>query len=253
MKTTLLSLLLLIASVNVSLAQEEISVAKDPGNDQAQSLTPINLSNRGLGGAGYKWTLYTAAVGGGFGVMPNAFEIWEYPPSTMNPNWSIQRLSINRSNGHPPAVMIDQNGGLALGGYIDAGNALLAVNGNVGIGTTDTKGYRLAVNGNVHAKQITIDLDQWPDYVFNRDYRLMSLTELNAFIKENNHLPEMPSEKEVAEKGLNLGDMNKLLTKKIEELTLYLIEKDKEIKEQRIKINDQDNRLQKIEAALNKK
>lgn len=149
-------------------------------------------------------------------------------------------------NGNEPSV---EN----LLGLSTTGSALAYFPGQVGIQTHEPGSYELAVNGNVHAQQITIDLDQWPDYVFNRDYRLMSLDELNAFIKENNHLPEMPSEKEVAEKGLNLGDMNKLLTKKIEELTLYLIEKDKEIKEQRIKINNQDNRLQKIETTLNKK
>jgi hypothetical protein len=105
--------------------------------------------------------------------------------------------------------------------------------GNVSIGTADPKGYKLAVNGSVIATSVTVKLySAWPDYVFKPNYNLKPLSEVKSYIDLNHHLPEMPSEKEVADKGVDLGEMNKLLTKKVEELTLYLIEKDKEIKEQ---------------------
>jgi hypothetical protein len=101
--------------------------------------------------------------------------------------------------------------------------------GNVGIGTADPGIYKLAVNGTIHSKKVIIDLIGWPDYVFNPTYNLKPLSEVKAYIVENHHLPEMPSEKEVADKGVDLGEINKLLTKKVEELTLYLIDQQKQI------------------------
>ncbi|NHA06367.1 hypothetical protein G7092_21335 [Mucilaginibacter sp. HC2] len=108
----------------------------------------------------------------------------------------------------------------------------LAVNGgNVGIGTLTPK-EALSVNGNIRSKQIKVELANWPDYVFKKDYQLPSLQEVKAYIDENQHLPETPSAQQIAKDGLNLGEMNKLLMKKVEELTLYLIEENKAKKEQ---------------------
>ena len=73
---------------------------------------------------------------------------------------------------------------------------------------------------------------EWNDKVFNNDYKLMSLSELDKFLKENKHLPEIPSEKEVINNGgFELGEMTTLLLKKVEELTLYIIQQDKKIEE----------------------
>ena len=127
------------------------------------------------------------------------------------------------------------------------GNSLIYDNGtNVGIGTTDTHGYKFAVNGDIHTKKVVVDLINWPDYVFKPTYNLKPLSEVKSYIDLNHHLPEMPSEKEIAEKGVDLGEMNKLLTKKIEELTLYLIDKDKENKQQQEQINDLKEQMAKV-------
>lgn len=99
--------------------------------------------------------------------------------------------------------------------------------GNVGIGTTDPGNYKLAVNGDVKAKKITISQTGWSDYVFDKNYKLRSLEYLEAFIKENKHLPDVPTAKEVNAKGVSVGDTQALLLKKIEELTLYMIEANK--------------------------
>lgn len=104
----------------------------------------------------------------------------------------------------------------------------IAANGNVGIGTINPDA-KLAVNGTIHSKEVIVDLNNWPDYVFQPQYNLRTLTEIKRFIAQNQHLPEMPSAAEVEAKGINLGEMNKLLTKKVEELTLYLLDKDNEV------------------------
>jgi hypothetical protein len=104
----------------------------------------------------------------------------------------------------------------------------VAPDGNVGIGTADTKGYKLAINGKIRSSEIKVETDNWPDYVFELKYHLISLPELKNYIDQNKHLPELPTAEEVTKNGINLGQIVKLQTKKIEELTLYLIEKDKQ-------------------------
>ncbi|MDN3580774.1 hypothetical protein [Mucilaginibacter flavus] len=117
---------------------------------------------------------------------------------------------------------------LGTGGQWYYGNDLVIDGaGNIGIGTLTPK-EALSVNGNIRSKQVKVEVVNWPDYVFTPDYQLPSLTDTKAYIDQNHHLPEIPSEVEVAKDGLNLGEMNRLLLKKVEELTLYLIEKDKQ-------------------------
>jgi hypothetical protein len=100
--------------------------------------------------------------------------------------------------------------------------------GNVGIGT-ETPDTKLAVNGTVHAKEVVVDLVGWPDYVFENKYKLMPLDELEKSINANKHLPNIPSADDVECYGIGLGDMNKKLMEKVEELTLYIIQLNKEL------------------------
>lgn len=102
--------------------------------------------------------------------------------------------------------------------------------GQVAIGSRSApSGYMLAVSGNIIAEKVKVSLRPWPDYVFAPGYKLLSLKEVEAFIKKNNHLPDIPSAKEVEKNGLDLGDNQAALLKKIEELTLYLINQNKRI------------------------
>lgn len=135
----------------------------------------------------------------------------------------------------------------AEGGYMgfkipynnDAGvgyQMIINTSGNVGIGT-NSPSEKLSVNGNISAKKIIVTQTGWSDYVFDSSYQLKSLSELAEFIKRNKHLPDIPSAKEVEEKGINVGDSEAILLKKIEELTLYLMIQQKQIDELREQIH----------------
>lgn len=114
--------------------------------------------------------------------------------------------------------------------------------GYVGIGTANPDAM-LAVNGTIHSRAVKVDASGWPDYVFQKDHRLPPLSEVEAYIHLHEHLPEIPSEQEIAKTGLDLGEMNKLLVKKVEELTLYLISKDHEGKEQQQALAEQQRQI----------
>lgn len=116
-------------------------------------------------------------------------------------------------------------------------NMRLTKDGNVGIGI-ENPGEKLSVNGNIRCKELKVETTNWPDYVFKEDYQLRSLTELQSYIEKYQHLPELPSAEHVEKEGVNVGEMNKLLVRKVEELTLYLLMKDKQLKEQAEKLND---------------
>ena len=109
---------------------------------------------------------------------------------------------------------------------------LIKQNGDVGIGTSQTHGYKLAVAGDIISEEVQVQLQtDWPDYVFEADYDLTTLEETETFIETEGHLPNIPSAQEVAEAGIALGEMNALLLEKIEELTLHLIEQNKQIEQ----------------------
>lgn len=131
--------------------------------------------------------------------------------------------------------------------FMSQGNEVMRIksNGNVGIGTTqpDTK---LAVNGTIHTKEVKVDLNGWSDFVFDNDYNLRTLDEVEQHINENGHLPEIPSEAEVTENGINLGEMNAKLLQKIEELTLYMIDMNKRMTE----VEKENTELKKAVSAL---
>ena len=104
--------------------------------------------------------------------------------------------------------------------------------GNVGIATLNPT-EKLSVNGTVLAKKVRVSQNaaDWPDYVFDSSYQLPSLDSVAQFIQENKHLPEIPSASVIEKEGQDLGEMQKLLLKKMEKMTLYMINQDKKIKE----------------------
>ena len=106
----------------------------------------------------------------------------------------------------------------------------------LGLTTTNTLNVtdRVEITNSLDAATIRTDnlilsTNSFPDYVFSKDYNLMSLKEVSDFVSKNHHLPNMPSEKEVVENGMSIGQINKVLVEKVEELTLYTIEQENKI------------------------
>lgn len=146
-------------------------------------------------------------------------------------------IGWNKSGGGGEANFVNNIAGGSIGGFtfdktVDGSTftRLLTIfdNGNVGIGTMFPT-EKLAVKGVVRAQEVKVDNENWPDYVFNDNYASLSLTETEAFIKANKHLPEIPSALQVKEEGILVGEMNARLLKKIEELTLHLIRQEKDM------------------------
>lgn len=114
-------------------------------------------------------------------------------------------------------------------------------NGNMAVKTNIIDpDHALSVNGSIRAKEVKVEAG-WADYVFDKKYPLRSLKEVENYIGQNKHLPDVPSAAEVAKNGVKVGETEALLLKKIEELTLYLIEKDKQLQlqEKRLKALEQ--------------
>lgn len=164
-------------------------------------------------------------------------------------NSSGNTLSLQKTSGAGAIAMGSPSNDYAIIESIDGGGLAIFTRAasmskafvidntqNIGIGT-ETPKEKLSVNGNilnngiVITKKVKVSQSAWSDYVFNDDYHLKPLDEVACFIKNNKHLPDVPSEKEVLEKGIDLGDNQALLLKKIEELTLYLIKQDQIIKQ----------------------
>ena len=129
--------------------------------------------------------------------------------------------------------------GIGLGSTPSSANVKMVVqsDGRVGIGT-NVPAYELDVCGTIRAKEIKVDLESGCSFVFRSDYNLMSLTELEQFIRKNQHLPEIAPEKEMIENGVNMKEMQMKLLQKIEELTLYTIALNKELENMQTRINE---------------
>jgi len=98
-------------------------------------------------------------------------------------------------------------------------------------------------NGLLYAREIKVNLDSWPDYVFDEGYQLMPLSELQTFIRENNHLPNVPSACEMEETGINVAKSNVMLMEKVEELTLYMLQINEQVKTQKELLDQQQETI----------
>lgn len=199
--------------------------------------------------------------------------------TVINPNRSLSFLENsgklligwNRTGGAGEIDLISNQGGGDIGGiafYNHLNNGTekqlmwLTGDGALMIGSSrgNTGNNKLAVGGGVIAESVTVKLQSnWPDFVFKNNYQLPSLRDVKTYIAQYRHLPEIPSQADVAKDGINIGEMDNMLLKKVEELTLYLIEKDEEIKiqeavnrENAVQINLLKKQLEVLAASLTK-
>lgn len=256
-----------IGTVNPS---EELHIVNQSGNNYIQGIFQSNTNSGGISlinNNSYKWEFQNIGTGGG--DIANSFALYDRNKNAyrfvINPQGNvgiglnqpkatlhIKSGSFHSGSSHVTGLRIDNyyNGGsnymLIDGDDIDVYGTdlffqdyspknihMVKGGGKVGIGLNPVAmptEYRLGVLGGIITERIKVQVHPWADYVFEPDYRLRSLSEVEAFVKENKHLPEVPSAADVeANEGVELGAMNVLLLKKVEELTLYTIQQEKEI------------------------
>ncbi|SDF30998.1 hypothetical protein [Cellulophaga baltica] len=119
----------------------------------------------------------------------------------------------------------------------------------VGIGTEDTGSHKLAIEGSVGAREVVVEGDGWSDFVFEENYELPTLDSVQSYITKNGHLKDIPSAKDIKNNGIPLGKMDSKLLQKIEELTLYILELNKNLKKQEKEIESlkiENNNIQNL-------
>jgi len=254
--------------LSISTSGGNVGVGINPSNSRfhiyASSQRLLKLENNLDFDAGveFKTNLANFKIGAGIGSNSNSFVIYDLAASsarlsinssgnigigTSNP---ISKLEVNGdislSRVHKIKFLENVNGGdrayirstsgeggdfnslvFAIGGGNEA-MIIKANDGKVGIGTLNPDS-KLTVAGNIHAQEVKVSIDAGADFVLNESYQLRTLEETEQFITRNNHLPEIPSEKEMVENGLHIGEMNIKLLQKIEELTLYMIDVNKRV------------------------
>ncbi len=204
--------------------------------DNGDKLVIANNGNIGIGTSSPQHKL--DLNGGVFSISDGGngipFKIWAGSSGGNN------HLRIGSDIGHYGDAVVELYQNYSGGGEQNPGK--LVVNGNLGIGVKNPGLWKLAVKGKIRAEEIKVETD-WADYVFKENYDLPALEEVEKHIKEKGHLINIPSAEEVEENGIQLGEMNKLLLEKIEELTLYVIALEKE--NSRIESLEEELKIQK--------
>jgi hypothetical protein len=177
------------------------------------------------------------------------------PSAQLHTTGSVRLAGITNDSTKTRMLVSDTSGNLfyrnlsSLGGsgrWLYAGNTAYDSLDNVGIGTSNTQGYKLAVNGTAIFTKVKIKTaGTWPDYVFKKEYHLPDLQALERYISQHKHLPGIESESDVQRDGIDIGDHQAALLKKIEELTLYLIEENKRLTDQNKQLAEQNTRLER--------
>ena len=183
----------------------------------------------------------TANINGNVTVKEGAFNLSLGNASGSNLNYGTSYIGFNavRDNGNWTLAGDGANNGGAVIWNTVGGTINFATISSTGTGTktltdTDIKNnikLQLTSAGILKAKDVQVTLTGWPDFVFGKDYKLPTLTEVEHFIAKNNHLPNVPSAADIEANGVNLGEMNAILIQKVEELTLYVIQLEKRLSE----------------------
>lgn len=199
--------------------------AAGSGLPGVSTFTPSNAPTLGFNvklNSGYKF------MGVGYGGL------WQFVPSTGRLSYYYSSTKGNADGvvSNVFALAIDSNGRFGIG--VSSPKAPLHVTGDVVFGNAavaPVTGYKVTIDGKMICEELKVQLSSaWPDYVFKNDYQLKSFDDLREFISNNNHLPNIPAAATLEKEGLELGDMQKRMMEKIEELTLYVLELENRLK-----------------------
>ncbi|NLR81032.1 hypothetical protein [Chitinophaga eiseniae] len=166
-------------------------------------------------------------------------------PAKKTPGTASSWKIMNMSGSYGNSLQFWAYDSLGCPSGLCASRFTLMDNGNVGIGTRNPQSL-LAVAGTITAQRVKVTMTGWSDYVFDPGYRLPSLSSVEKYIAGNKHLPDIPAEAEIVRDGLDVGDMQQKQMKKIEELTLYLIDQHKQLEQQQQVIARQQQLLSEL-------
>lgn len=204
--------------------------------------TVTNNSNSfGTGGSRYwitstagtgKWEEYAYVVStGNSGVVATGGHVYLSGPTPTVDNplvWHVASSSVFDVTSTGDDLIRNQASADQIGNVRISGNGFFG--GNIGVGTVDTKEYKLGVNGAaIFGKAVVRNYGSWPDYVFEENYKLPPLSEIESYVKREKHLPGLASAKEIERDGMDILSTNKALTELVEQMTLRLIEMDKSL------------------------
>ncbi|MBU2996748.1 hypothetical protein KO500_09895 [Cellulophaga baltica] len=142
-----------------------------------------------------------------------------------NDSYTRGEIAIENNNSSGAKIIFKTS--TTKGGAID--RMTINDDGKVGIGTDETGNHTLAVEGSIGSREVIVEGSGWSDFVFENDYQLPTLKDVETHINEYGHLKDIPSAKEIGTDGIPLGEMDAKLLQKIEELTLYIIDLNKKI------------------------
>lgn len=208
--------------------------AANPGSSQTGASYGGRFTVSSAGTNGTKYGIYSTSYSSSTQTFSN-YGLYAFGGghvSGSNDNYGIAAIGSTSGSGRNIAMYANMNSTASNRWAVYANNGNAYFDDDVRIGhEDDVPGYSLSVNGKVICEELRVELDaDWPDYVFAKDYHLKSLSEVEEHISEHKHLPGIPSAAKIKDQGgVDVGEMNRKLLEKVEELTLYLIEQNKEI------------------------
>ena len=209
-----------VAVTGVSLNTSSLNISVGNSQNLVATITPSNATNQNVIWSSADTSI--ASVNSNGIVTANSEGSTTVTVTTADGSYT-ESATVTVSNNSPPPT----------GNSVwSEANSVASYTGDVGVGTVVVpSGYKMAIDGKLITEEVKVQLSgNWPDYVFKKDYRLHTLEEIQKHIEEKGHLPNIPSAEEVKANGIELGEMNRLLLEKIEELTLYILNQERRIK-----------------------